>query len=144
MFWSYSNNTQGLNRSVIKCLIAENFKPWKIYRRVCDMFREACFSQKMFPNELNMGLPLYDWVKKTLHRMETHWLSDKEKVPGAITSKGHADCLLGHERTHHNWFSWKRRKYKQCFQLFIYWMIHVCLYISKPCMFHSFRYVSSF
>ena len=42
-------------RSVIKSLLAEKYKPYKIYRRMCDMYREACFSQKMFTNGLNIG-----------------------------------------------------------------------------------------
>ena len=41
-------------RSVIKVLVAEEWKPWEIYRRMCDVFREACFSQKMFTTVLNM------------------------------------------------------------------------------------------
>ena len=41
-------------------------------------------------------------VKKTIHRVETHWLSGKKKVLGATVSKeGHANSLLGHERTNH-------------------------------------------
>ena len=36
-----------------------------------------------------------------LHRVQTHWLSGKEKVPGAVVSKeGHADNQLEHERTY--------------------------------------------
>ena len=45
--------------------------------------------KKMFTNELNMGLPLWTWVKKTVHAVETHCLSGKE---------GDADSLLGHEK----------------------------------------------
>ena len=40
---------------------------------------------------------------KGTNRMETHWLSSKENVLGAVISKeGHADSLLEHERSHHN------------------------------------------
>ena len=52
-------------------------------------------------NWLNIDLPLQAWVEKTVHGMETHWLSSKEKVPGAAVSKeSHAVSLLEHERTH--------------------------------------------
>ena len=46
---------------------------------MCDVWREACFSQKMFNNELNMDLTLWTIIKKTVHWVETHWLSDKKK-----------------------------------------------------------------
>ena len=45
-------------RSVIKYLLAEKCKPCEIYWRMCDVHGEACFSQRMFTNGLNMGLPL--------------------------------------------------------------------------------------
>ena len=34
-----------------------------------------------------MGLLLQTCVKKTVHRIETYWLSNKEKVPGAAVCK---------------------------------------------------------
>ena len=43
-------------RSVKKFLVAEKCNPCEIYRRMCDVYREACFSQKMFTNGLNMSL----------------------------------------------------------------------------------------
>ncbi len=55
--------TNGLNmgwplqieqRSFIKYLLAEKCKPCEIYRRVFDVFREECFSQKN----------LYTWAKQ--------------------------------------------------------------------------------
>ena len=37
---------------------------------------------------------VYKTVEKTVHEMETHWLSGKEKVLGAAASKeDHADCF---------------------------------------------------
>ena len=67
----------------------------------------------MFPNGLNMGLPLWASVEETVVGEETHWLSGKEKVPDAEVSKdGDGDSPLWHERAHHNWFLWKRRKCK--------------------------------
>ena len=31
---------------------------------MCDVYEETCFSQKMFINELNVGLPLQAWVER--------------------------------------------------------------------------------
>ena len=58
MFWGYSKWWQ------INYLMTENCKPYKIYQRMCDVYREACFSQKMFTNGLNMVLPLRVRAKK--------------------------------------------------------------------------------
>ena len=41
----------------------------------------------MFTNELNMALPQWGWVEKTVYGVETHWLSCKEKVLGAMVRK---------------------------------------------------------
>ena len=66
-----------------------------------DVYKEKCFSQKIFTNELNMGLPLRINVKKIIKGVEIRWLSSKEKVPGAVVSKeGNTDSLLRHERIH--------------------------------------------
>ena len=55
-----------------------------------------------------MSLALQACVEKTGNEGETHRLSSKEKVLGAAVNKeSHADCLLRHKRTHHNWFPWK-------------------------------------
>ena len=48
-------------RSVTKFLVAEKCKPYKIYRRMCDVYEEVCFSKKKkkkkkkkkFTNRLN-------------------------------------------------------------------------------------------
>ena len=37
----------------------------KITEDLCDVYREACFSQEMLTNEPNMGLQLEDSVEKT-------------------------------------------------------------------------------
>ena len=53
----------------------------------------------MFTNRRDMGLPLHTWVEKTVNRVETPWLSGKEKVRDAVVSKeGDADNVLGHEK----------------------------------------------
>ena len=44
--------------SFLKYLVASRYKPWEIYRKMCDLYREACFSQNILTNGLNMGLPL--------------------------------------------------------------------------------------
>ena len=40
-------------RSVIKFLVAEKCKPCEIYRRMCDVFGDACFSKNN----------VYKWAK---------------------------------------------------------------------------------
>ena len=50
----------------------------------------------MFANGQNVYLPLQAW----LHRMETCWLSSKEKVlSAAISKEGEVNCDLKHEIT---------------------------------------------
>ena len=72
--------------------------------------------KKKFMNGLIVGLPSWAWVKKTVYRVETHWLTDKEKVSGsAFHKKGHVYSLLGHESNHDNWFPWKNCYWKRCF-----------------------------
>ena len=67
-------------RYVIEPLVAEKCKPCEIYLRMCDMYGEGCFWQKMFTNGLNMSLPLSALVKK-------RWFSGKEKVLSTVISK---------------------------------------------------------
>ena len=59
-----------------------------------------------FINRLNMDLRPRTWVEKTVHGMETHRLPGKEKFWPHCTVK--KVILIGHERTHHNWFPWKK------------------------------------
>ena len=44
-------------------LVADKWKPLEIYPRMGDMCEEVCFSQKMFTNRLNIGLPRRAGVK---------------------------------------------------------------------------------
>ena len=68
----------------------------------------------MFTNRINIALPQQDWVEKTIHGVGTQWLSTKEKVPGEVVNKkGHADSVLGNEKTHHYWFPFKKKKKKK-------------------------------
>ena len=51
--------------------------------------------KKIFTNELNIVLPLWAWVKKTVYGAEIHWLLRKGKVLGTLASKeGHADSFF--------------------------------------------------
>ena len=48
---------------------------------------------------LKMFLPLRAGIEKTDYKMETHWLSCKEKAPGTGVSKeSHSESLLGREK----------------------------------------------
>ena len=49
---------------VVKCLRVEKCTPREIHRRLSDVYGEACFSQQMFTNKLDMSLLLRDWVEK--------------------------------------------------------------------------------
>ena len=44
-------------RSVIKFSVAEKSKSCEMYRIIYGIYGEACLSQKIFSNHLNMGLP---------------------------------------------------------------------------------------
>ena len=71
-------------------------------------------------NKLKVMLTVF-WDMKgptTIGGVKTHWLSGNEKVLVTVVNKeGDADSVLGHERTHHYWFLWKRCNCKQCFLL---------------------------
>ena len=72
------------------------------------MKKHVLIFKEKFANWLNMGLP--PWVEKTVYEVEIHWLSSKEKVPGAAVIKGgHADSLLGCESAHHYWFHLEKK-----------------------------------
>ena len=87
---------------------------------MCDIFGEVYFSQKIFTNELNMGLSLWTQVEKAGHGVETYWPSVKEKVSvKAVSKEGQADSLLEHEKTSYNCFSCSRCNCKQCFLFLI-------------------------
>ena len=76
---------------------------------MCNVYRCKNLPKEKFTNEQIMVWPQRTWLEKTIHEVETNSHSDKENVPGATVSKiGHAVSLLGHERTHHDWFPEKR------------------------------------
>ena len=42
-----------------------------------------------------MGLPLQAKDKMTVHVVKTHWLTNKERMPGAaVSNEGHSDSRL--------------------------------------------------
>ena len=45
-------------RNVIKCFLAEKYKPCDIDKRIWDVYGEACFGQKMFPSGVNVDFLL--------------------------------------------------------------------------------------
>ena len=50
--------------------------------------------------------------------METLRLFGKEKIPDiAVSKEGHADSLVGHKKTHDDWFTWGWCNYNQYCQL---------------------------
>ena len=81
---------------------AEKCEPREIYRKMCEVYREAYFFPKSFHKYFNMGLPLRAWVEKTVLRVETHRLPGKENLPGAALSKNVS--FLEYERTYPSWF----------------------------------------
>ena len=71
------------------------------------MYGEVCFSPKYTCKWARNGFATTNLnKKKTINKVEIHWLSKKEQVLGAVVNKeGHADdSVLGHERIHHDWF----------------------------------------
>ena len=63
---NHTESSRFEKRSVMKCLAAEKSMLCDIYRRMSDEYEQACFSQKMFTNSPNMGLPQRVSVEKTL------------------------------------------------------------------------------
>ena len=57
-------------RYVIKSLVAENCKPYEIYRRICDVSRQACFIQK---HCLQMGKTWLYHYKPVSKRQSMEW-----------------------------------------------------------------------
>ena len=51
-------------------LVAEKYNPCEFYWQIYDVYAEASFSQKMFPNGINMYLPQQAWFKKTVYEEE--------------------------------------------------------------------------
>ena len=72
-----------------------------------------------------MALPLQAWVEKTVHGVEIHILSGKEKVLGnAVSKEDHASSVLGSERTHDYLFPWKGATVKSASYCQVFSKIH--------------------
>ena len=60
-------------------IFSKKCKPCEIYIWIHDVYREPCFSEKkLLIDGLNMSLPLWAWVEKTVDRLETLALQKKE------------------------------------------------------------------
>ena len=108
MVANQTESTRLEQRLIIKFLVAGKNKPCEIYRRMCDVCKEACFNKKNFYKLAKCGFAIMILNQKTVYRIEIHWLSDKEKVPDTAVCKEDADSLMQYEKIHHYWFSWKR------------------------------------
>ena len=63
------------------------------------MEKHVYLKKNIYMNGLNMGLSQRAKLEKTVHNVETHRLSDKEKFTNSAVSKeGHADSVLWHKR----------------------------------------------
>ena len=87
-----------------------------------------------------MDSTLQAWLEKTVYDVKKHWLSSKEKFPGAMFCKEcYSDSLLGHEKTPSFLVTFLECNYKQYFQLpsvfgkipLNYWMTHVLSFFLK-------------
>ena len=61
----YASLNRGLSWNF---LVFEKYKPCEIYRRKWDVYREACFSQRILKNGLNIDLPLWklEWNRQSM------------------------------------------------------------------------------
>ena len=80
-------------RSVIKFLLAEKCTSHEIFRRICEVYKERCFSQKRDNHEFSTT---------ALNRKDSSFsensLSGSDKVSDAVDIKeSHIDSLLRHE-----------------------------------------------
>ena len=71
---------------------------------------------KMFINSLNIGLLLGAWVDKAVHEVEIdgHFVI-RTVLDAAANKEDNTGHLLKHERTHRDWYPWKRCNSKQCY-----------------------------
>ena len=92
-------------------------------------------------NQVLVKTNIYKWVsvKKTVHEVETHWLSGKKYF--WVKQSVKRSCWQSSDnQIHHYWFSWKSCNSKQCillpttltkFSLFIEWSSVAHLYMSS-------------
>ena len=74
---SKSNSPSNLNKG-----LSSSF--WKVEKKNVWCECKSVFKLRTFTNEREIGLIQQAWVEKTVHEVETHWLSNKEKVSVAI------------------------------------------------------------
>ena len=102
---------------------------WNLQKIVWCVWRSMFLVKKY----LQIDLPLWAWAEKTIHGVEAHRLTSKEKVPGTAVSKWDADSLLGDEETMTIDFLKKSATVK-CFLLPTfnspYWLNDLCIIIS--------------
>ena len=108
LFWHYSKwwgtklSAPSLNRSLSRnfwWLKSANHVKFPDEYVMC--MKKNVLVKNMFTNGLNMCLPFWTGIKKTVHGVETHWFSCKVKVPcTAVSKESHPDSFLAHESTH--------------------------------------------
>ena len=85
LFWGNSKWKQirqsalGLNRGhLAKFSWLRSVKHMKLIEEclIC-MEKSTLVRKKKFTNRLNVSLPIWAWIEKTVHAVETHWLSGK-------------------------------------------------------------------
>ena len=75
-----NQSAPSLNRGLsLNFLVAEKCKPCEIYRRMCEVYWEACFSWKNLYKWAKHGFSTISRNQKIFHVEETHWLSGKKK-----------------------------------------------------------------
>ena len=81
----------------VEYFVGKKCKPSKIYRRMYDVYGDVYLIKKYLQISLTWICQKNLSKKKTVHWMEKHILSGKEKVSGAAVSKeGHSDSLQRH------------------------------------------------
>ena len=95
---SKSVSTRLEQRSVIKSLVADKCKPYDIFRRMSDMYREVCFSQKKLYLWARYGFATMSLSRDSLWSGNTNFPA-KKKLCAAVSKGGLADSLLGHEKS---------------------------------------------
>ena len=80
----------------------QSFGGWQMQTMWNSQKNVWCIQRRMFlsKNVYKWAKHGFAWVEKTVHEVETHWLSGKERVSGTVVSKeGDANHLLRHEST---------------------------------------------
>ena len=100
----YSNPEQ---RSVIKSLVTENSKPWKIYWRMCDAYREACFRKKKIYKWARPGFATRSPNRKNSPRGGNTWTPVEKKFYVKWSVKKAIMTVVWDMKRIVSWFPWK-------------------------------------